>query len=791
MLKHPTDPRPAATRTRRRRVITSVVCLVAFTATGATGWGQNAAASTVSRPAASHEASSRGKPAAAPTIAVGGNPDSVAVDAATHTAYVTNGVDNTVSVINTRTCDAHVVSGCGQHPPTIRIGPAGPGPVDAAVDLATDTVYVVSPAGDTVAVIDGRTCNAEITSGCTQTPAIVTVDAGPDGVAIDQATDTIYVANSGPNGNDGDTVSVIDGATCHAGLTTGCGQRPPTVRVGFGPVVPAVDEATDTIYVPNSNVGGAGTVSVINGRICNAHTRTGCGQHPPTIAVGFNTFPAAAAVDPTTDTVYEIAAGPSLGSVYVINGAICNSRVTSGCGQTAPTVTVGSVPIDVVVDPRTHSVFVANEEDSTVSVIDGAICNARDHAGCGQHPPVDATGFDTGYLDVNVATDTVYVANQDVNTVSVISGAGCSLNHQGGCRHPSPITTVGNAPAGIAVNDRTETVYVSNRSDNTLSAINASTCNGKTKRGCGRAWPTVATGPSPQAVAVNGRTDTVYTANSDPDDGSGSTVSVIDGATCSAHRTSGCDRQPTTVTVGAGPDALAVDEATNTVYVANGSTNTVSVIDGAECDAEVVSGCSAAPETITVGNHPHGVAIDQSIDSIYVSNGFDGTVSVINGAICNAEVTSGCDQTPSTIAAGSGPGGPNGIAINSDTDTVYVENSADSTVAAIDAKTCNATITSGCNQIPPTMAAGDGAFLGVAVDQRTDTVVLGSVIESAVDVYDGATCNATTRSGCGQQPTAVPTGGWPGNVAIDQTNDTVYAPNNVDGTVSLFGLSGH
>ena len=65
------------------------------------------------------------------------------------------------------------------------------------------------------------------------------------------ATDTVYVANSGTSGN-GDTVSVINGAACNGHTGRGCGRTPATVTVGSGPFAVAVDQASNTIYVPNS-----------------------------------------------------------------------------------------------------------------------------------------------------------------------------------------------------------------------------------------------------------------------------------------------------------------------------------------------------------------------------------------------------------------------------------------------------------------------------------------------------------------------------------------------------------
>ena len=148
--------------------------------------------------------------------------------------------------------------------------PVGGIPVEVAVNQVTQTIYVGNSGENTVSVIDGTACNAIHTSGCGQTAATVTVGNNPLGVAIDQATNTIYVANSGEN-----TVSVINGATCNRTNTSGCGQDAPTVTVGGGASLLAVDPATDTIYVGSFD---DGTISVINGATCNGGNSSGCAQ---------------------------------------------------------------------------------------------------------------------------------------------------------------------------------------------------------------------------------------------------------------------------------------------------------------------------------------------------------------------------------------------------------------------------------------------------------------------------------------------------------------------------------
>ena len=59
----------------------------------------------------------------------------------------------------------------------------------------------------------------------------------------------------------------------------------------------------------------------------------------------------------------------------------------TACGGTWPTVTVGNAPDALTVDPATDTIYVANSSGDTVSVIDGATCNAEVTSGCGHTPP--------------------------------------------------------------------------------------------------------------------------------------------------------------------------------------------------------------------------------------------------------------------------------------------------------------------------------------------------------------------------------------------------------------------
>ena len=79
-----------------------------------------------------------------------------------------------------------------------------------------------------------------------------------------------------------------------------------------------------------------------------------------------------------------------------------------------------------------------------------------------------------------------------------------------------------------------------------------------------------------------------------------------------------------------------------------------------------------------------------------------------------------------------------------------------------------------------------GEPFAVAVDQNSDSVYVSSIIDSDVDVFNGATCNASVTSGCAQPPVSIPTGGWSSGLGDAEDTQTVYGSDNTDGEVSYF-----
>jgi DNA-binding beta-propeller fold protein YncE len=644
---------------------------------------------------------------------VGGDPLAAAVDERTDTIYTANAV-GTVSVVDGATCNAAVTSGCGTPLATIHTGGFD---VAEVFNPVTRTLYVSNPAGS-VFVIGVSRCNAETTQGCGAPVKEVKDDAGPAAVNVDLATDSVYAVNNGTG--DGNTVTMIDGATCNGSDGSGCGH-PRTITVGSGAFWPAVDQDTDTIYVTN---GGDDTISVINGARCNSEDTSGCASVPPTVPLGAS--PAFAAVDDSLHTVFTV--NQQDNTLSAINTRTCRGTNTSGCATTPPTAQGGpnhgpgytGIPNTITLLPDSDTAYLTNVGgESRLSVITLAPCNAVNTAGC-RNPAPSAPAADF-LVSVDGATNTIYAGNLNFPEIDVINGATCNVEHQTGCEPVAEIPM--KAPqANLGFGDATgHTLYASDESGS-LAVIDTADCSAQHTGGCARAVKArIPIGAYPGAPVLNAATETLYL----PYGANANRIAVVDVADCNAEMTSGCAQTPAVVKVGEYVLFVAVSTKADTVYapIAGGGSHTVDVINGATCNGADHSGCGHIAATATVGPGAFGVAVDDATDSVYVSNNDDGgygpgTLSVIDSATCNGTDTAGCAGTSPSIDIGRAPAT---VVVDTLTDTVYVADSGSDGVAVVDGATCNAEVTSGCARPAPEQAVGVRPF-GLGVNQATNTV---------------------------------------------------------------------
>ncbi len=298
----------------------------------------------------------------------------------------------------------------------------------------------------------------------------------------------------------------------------------------------------------------------------------------------------------------------------------------------AETISVGQFPHDLAVSHDGSHVYVANN-DGTVSVID-ATSNI-----VVKTITVEAETF-LGGVAVSADGTYAYVTNSSVNTLSVINTATNAI---------TATIPFGQSPGDVAFTPNGARAYIVNESPGTLSVVNtvdrvvlvnldivtgtSGPADISISHDGARAFVANDLDNSVAVVSIASNTVTIindverptsvapsrdrrqlYVAHGFVDGVLSHTVSVLDTAT---HAVTG------TITVGAGPIAIAVSPDGTRVYVANNADNSLSVIDSATDDVL---------DTIAVGGSPSAVAVSPDGSRVYVSNQFDFTVSVITAS---------------------------------------------------------------------------------------------------------------------------------------------------------------
>lgn len=676
---------------------------------------------------------------------VGFGPLWATFDQTTRTLYVANTLTengdfgNQVAVLDVAHCNALDTSSCHQGPVALvtLAGLTGNG-VDASdmvLDAALHTLYVTSLTEDDtafgpVSLINTATCNAIETSGCNQIPTGIATGLG---LAIDSSNHSVYLSNVFTA-----EVYLFNAVTCNADTQSDCSAvSVAQLPSGYLPYIPDVDPSTHSVYVPlfGEVFNLPGYTAVVDGSTCNAADHSGCGQIPQLVQAGGG--PLTARLDRTTKTVYVMNEGAA--KLSVIDAATCNGLNPSGCPQTVPGLAVGVNPISFAINPQTHTIYAPSQDTNVTWVLDASLCNGQHPEGCTKFEPTAPTGAGTQAFANIPDTHTLYVTNQSENTVSIIDTTVCNQTHLAGCNQKWPKFHLNYLPRFAGVNKATNTIYIALNGTNKLAVINGATCNRSTTAGCS-SLPRTPVGHLPQQVAVDETSNTIYVVNQG-DNVTPSTVSIVDGRHCNGTDTSGCNHSWPVALVGVSPQAVTLNPIDHTIYVTNTGDNTVSVIDGSHCNSANTSGCTPVA-TFPVGSEPRAVGIVLDTNTVFVGNRDDLAVSVIDGSTCNGSNTSGCPQVaPPEVVVGAFPAtGGNGsnlfgrsIEVNQTTHQVFMPMPADSDLVVLDGNVCRANNLNGCQ--PRVVRKRMGGFpITAVVDEASDTIYVANNDEGTVSV---------------------------------------------------------
>jgi len=310
------------------------------------------------------------------------------------------------------------------------------------------------------------------------------------------------------------------------------------------------------------------------------------------------------------------------GAVVGSPAAIPQHRLATVSLQPGPAGSLPTTPSWLAYDHGDQSFYVA-VAPSSVDVVNGAF---------NWSPVVNLTvpvGSDPFGVAYDNASGNVFVTNSGSNNVSVLNGY---------LSYPIWNTPVGSAPTGIAYDPVNHYVYVANNGSANVSVIGANLT----------VIDTIAVGTNPIGVAVDPVTGNVFVANYGSNN-----VTVISGSTNSVIAN---------VSVDTGPYGVAVDNATGNVYVTDQGTSNVSVISGSSFG--VIANISVGSFGVAWQIDLQGIAYDPGDGYLWVGGGHNPLV-VINPA----------NESILTVLTFD----PSGVAYDPDTGDVCVTNTANTT----------------------------------------------------------------------------------------------------------------
>ena len=480
-----------------------------------------------------------------------------------------------------------------------------------AVDPVTNQVYV-SVAGQNVYVFDGTTNGQITTIAVPDYDVLLAADPSAGLIyAVSSTAAVVSVISTATNGI-ADVFPMTGGFPLRIALTpehqllADYGNRIEVYGSGGGLVdtisdtsqAMGVDEANSGLYYyngANTNILDTGSLSPA-GSIAMAPVHAyafaavkdcpfGCaGPRGPAGAEG----PAG----PTGPTGLSPCAEPAF--AFVANQDRTVSVINPLTHALETTIMVGTVPFGVATDPGLGLVYVSDDGENTLFALSAG---TYDIVAVAPLPSYTRMGALPHFPAVNLNNHLVYIPDFESNRLAVFDGTALASGSTG----MFAAVTVGNAPNAVAVNPRTNRVYVANTGDGTVSVIN------------GNSNDVAATIPVPNAgsgtlqdVAVNPCTNLIYAAVS------GQQISVIDGGT-----------NAVTGSLGSGACALALNEVQGLLYAIDSTRTQVQVFD-------TCSGTQVAQIT-PPGGGLNRLAVDTGNHLIYVTDSISASTYVIDG----------------------------------------------------------------------------------------------------------------------------------------------------------------
>ena len=189
----------------------------------------------------------------------------------------------------------------------------------------------------------------------------------------------------------------------------------------------------------------------------------------------------------------------------------------------------------------------------------------------------------------------------------------------------APLIPTGSWPVHIVVDQATNTAYIANQLDNTISVVDGSHCSGRHTSQC-TPIATLSPGPNPTDLILDAAHRTLFATLAG---GNSDSIAVIDISICNATNTSGCSQTPkqvvfpgSTLWLGGAasvpfgfPSILDLDETTHTLYVPDANEGPIYILDTSTCNGSTQT-CSSPILTAAQGD---GVVVERPPQRLYLA----------------------------------------------------------------------------------------------------------------------------------------------------------------------------
>lgn len=425
--------------------------------------------------------------------------------------------------------------------------------------------------------------------------------------------------------------TAVDDGTRVRPVPTGAGAAVPgrastpdtTIAPAYAPPPPPPRPAAMTAYPaagsvpPPARHGRSRTVGVVVAVVLAAALVGGGGVWAATSML---------ASSPTTPVV--VPSGSPAAPASTAEQSPTSQPTRSPVGQLITEISVGDEPHGIAVNPGSRLAFVANYNDSSISVVNvdtntvvrefsvgknpqNVVVDSASGlllVGCDGVPAVqiyDLQGYhlvgsvSTGKGPIRLATHSAqklaYAVSQGSSTMEVISLSSYKLIRT---------VKVGSNPRVIGVDERDQIAYIGHWNSSTTTVIDL---NSQTK------IAELRVGKDPNSIAIAPQARLAFVASYGKGDKGGGSVSVIDLDSRSVTKT---------ISVDSGPSRLVVDEDAGVVYLSCLWARKVDVID---------LNTLAITDRFGTAKRPTGVSVDSSTGKLYVTS-FDRNVVQVFGA---------------------------------------------------------------------------------------------------------------------------------------------------------------